>query len=220
MPTPLKFSAGQKFGRLTVIRRGVNKGPYQTYVCRCECGAITSPKARALKSGRTASCGCLHREKAAIQAAQMRRVKHGHSYESGFQSWYQMIQRCHRPTSTSYKNYGARGIAVCDRWRESYENFKNDMGERPSPGHSLDRIDNDGNYEPGNCRWATRKEQSRNTRVNRIITFNGRSLPLCDWPEVCGIPLGTIDNRLRKGWPVELALTAKRNAKLRTLLRS
>jgi hypothetical protein len=116
-----------------------------------------------------------------------------------------MISRCRRPSDPSYINYGAKGITVCDRWRHSFTAFLADMGERPA-GMSLDRRDNSGDYEPGNCRWATRAEQSRNTSRNIWITF-GETMCLEDWARRLGLHPETLRNRIRRGWPIVRALT-------------
>jgi hypothetical protein len=117
-----------------------------------------------------------------------------------------MVNRCHREGTLSFRNYGARGIRVCDRWRESFASFLEDMGRKPTPQHTIDRVNNDGNYEPGNCRWATRRQQSLNTRVNRLVSYDGREMPLALWAEETRIPYGTLMSRLDNGWPVERAL--------------
>lgn len=118
-----------------------------------------------------------------------------------------MIERCDRPANKRFHRYGGRGITVCERWRESFENFLADMGRRP-PGTTIDRIDNDGNYEPGNCRWATRREQRLNSSQNHFLSFRGETLPLCVWAERLGLPTYVIRARLnRLGWSVEDALT-------------
>lgn len=111
-----------------------------------------------------------------------------------------MIARCERPEVQSYKFYGARGIKVCPRWRASYAHFLEDMGRRPSPKHSIDRIDPNGDYAPDNCRWATNSEQSRNKRNNRRLTIDGQSLTLIEWSERAGIRMGTLHRRLKLGW--------------------
>jgi len=117
-----------------------------------------------------------------------------------------MFQRCYNPNGTKYADYGGRGITVCDRWLK-FENFYADMGDRPE-GMEIDRFpDNDGNYEPGNCRWATRPEQMRNTRANRMITFQGRTQCLTDWANEIGVGCSTICTRLARGWSLERALT-------------
>ena len=119
-----------------------------------------------------------------------------------------MISRCTLPNLTAYRNYGGRGITVCDRWRHSFENFYADMGARPAK-MSLDRIDVNGNYEPGNCRWATKAEQSTNTRRNHVIEFAGERLTLGEWEHRLGVRRGIVSSRLQRGWAVELALTVR-----------
>jgi hypothetical protein len=118
-----------------------------------------------------------------------------------------MSQRCTNPRHKSWSYYGGRRISVCDQWRNDYTAFLAHVGRRPSPKHSLDRIDNDGNYEPGNVRWATKKEQQRNRRFNRYITLNGETLLLLDWAERIGIPHDALRDRLNRNWPIERALT-------------
>jgi hypothetical protein len=124
-----------------------------------------------------------------------------------YRCWANMIQRCTNPRRALYRTYGGRGITVCERWRR-FENFLADMGEQPTE-MSLDRIDNNGNYEPGNCRWATRAEQSRNTSRNRMLTFNGVTQCAADWAAAVGIPWPTIHRRLKDGWPIERVLTLR-----------
>lgn len=121
--------------------------------------------------------------------------------------WHAMRSRCHTPTDKDYKNYGARGIRVCDRWRNSFAAFLSDMGPRPSPKHSIDREDNDGNYEPGNCRWATNEEQKANTRVVRLLTLGEETMPMRAWARRLGMRASSIKARLDAGWPIERALT-------------
>jgi hypothetical protein len=121
-----------------------------------------------------------------------------------YRIWTNMLRRCR----AGLRNYGDRGVTVCDRW-ELFENFLADMGRRPSPDHSLDRIDNDGNYEPGNCRWSTRKEQMRNTRVNRRLTYRGESFTVAEWAERLNINATTIRTRLARGKSIERALSQR-----------
>jgi hypothetical protein len=125
--------------------------------------------------------------------------------------WSNMKDRCRNPNNIQWKDYGGRGIRVCERWK-SYKNFADDMGPRPT-GTLIDRIDNDGDYEPGNCRWSTHKAQCRNTRSNRILEFEGTRLCIADWANVKGWPEHVIDNRLRRGWSVERTLTTSPNIK-------
>lgn len=134
-------------------------------------------------------------------------AKHGYSYASEYRAWQTMRLRCTEPSNPAYANYGGRGIKVCDRWLESVENFIADMGPKPSPKHELDRWpDNNGNYEPGNCRWATRSENDRNRRSSRLIECRGETLALAAWAERSGVRADTIGERLAAGWEPERAI--------------
>ena len=134
--------------------------------------------------------------------------KHGSSEEPEYLVWSDMKSRCHNQNHHAYKNYGGRGIEVCERWRISFVAFLADMGKRPSEDHSIDRFpNNDGNYEPGNCRWGTNEQQLRNQRTNHILDHNGRLLTIAEWAEVLSFPRSVIDSRLERGWSVEATLT-------------
>jgi hypothetical protein len=132
---------------------------------------------------------------------------HGLSYTPEYKAWQTMRLRCTVPTNSAYPDYGGRGIKVCDRWLNSVAAFIEDMGPKPSPRHELDRENNDGDYEPGNCRWVTRKINDRNRRSNRFLTFRGETKTIAEWSELLSVPNDTIRWRLKSGWSLENALT-------------
>lgn len=161
------YLMGMKFSRLFVkSEAGSNKKKLKQWLCVCDCGNEKVVAGSDLISGNTKSCGCLN-----IERIRERSLKHGHTKQyklsPEYQSWRSMIKRCTQIKNVAYHNYGGRGIKVCDRWIERFENFFEDMGKKPSPNQSLDRIDVNGNYEPGNCKWSTGFEQSRNQRLSR-----------------------------------------------------
>ena len=154
----LTITPGRRFGRLSFIKRLGYSNNNQVWLLKCDCGTKVKALHGNVMSGRTQACGCLQRE---------RIVKHGRHGSTEYKSWHMMIQRCTNSNGPEWHNYGGRGITVCARWRRSFPNFFKDMGLKPSPKHSIDRINNDGNYTPGNCKWSTPKEQANNMRRNK-----------------------------------------------------
>jgi hypothetical protein len=200
--------SGQVFGRLTVLHRVANRHAGNArFACICSCGAQHEANGQSLKRRMVQSCGCLQRETP---------WRHGLTSHPLYHCWYNMVDRCYDTTNKQYAGYGGRGIAVCDEWRgpNGLAQFVADMVARP-PGHSIERIDNDGPYCKLNCRWATRKEQQRNMRVTRIITHSGQSGTIGDWAQWLGISSGTIWYRLKTGQSLDAALSPKKFASYR-----
>jgi hypothetical protein len=198
---------GQKFGYLTVEHRVANdKHGKSCWVCRCDCEPNKSVivVGSDLVKGHTKSCGCLHRKKAAAA-----NTTHGHKCEGKvsveWRAWMHMLGRCRNTNDSSYHNYGGRGITVCDRWN-SFENFFADMGQKPSPKHTLERVNNNLGYMPSNCVWVRRRPQGNNRRGNRPISAFGVTHNLATWARMVGIPTQELWKRLDNGWSPEKAL--------------
>lgn len=191
------IKAGDKFGRLTVERFVFRVLSCDYFNCRCECGEQSVVSGYRLINGGTKSCGCL------------RGKAHGLRYTPEYYAWGNMIKRCYNPNNNQYQNYGKRKIKVCQRWRESFLAFLEDMGERPSKNHSIDRKENNGNYCKENCRWATPSQQQRNSRQNRILKYKGRAMCVTAWAEELGLKPALIFTRLWRGWNIKRALTEK-----------
>lgn len=201
-PTNHRFTdlEGKRFGRLVVVRFTRTNNGRAYWLCQCDCGVECETPTISLRSSHTKSCGCLRKE------APGRSPVHGLSRDPTFRIWQGMLRRCESPKCKCFKDYGGRGIRVCNRWH-SFEHFLADMGKRPSPKHELDRKDNNGNYEPGNVRWTTHRENGRNRRSTRLITFNGHTKCLADWARSLGITPATLQDRLKSGWSLKRALT-------------
>lgn len=197
---------GKRFGRLIVVQF-VNKNKFRKFrwLCQCDCGNNVIVQGDNLKNSHTRSCGCFQKEKTSIN-----RTKHGHKKKGRasktYMIWVAMIQRCINPNNLAYHYYGGRGIKVCNCWKNSFENFLEDMGECLS-GHSIDRINNDGNYCKSNCKWATRKQQARNRINNHLETYNKKVQCIAEWAEEYDISPTTLWSRLYKyGWSMSKAL--------------
>lgn len=207
-PSYPRIKLGDRFERLTVIRRCPSDP--QKWTCLCDCGNVKDILDRSLKPKHTRSCGCLHRERA-IRLGENRRT-HGHSTKlngkqrltSEYSAWRSLRRRCYEPGTKSYADYGAKGIIVCERWLNSFENFFADMGPKPTPQHTIERRDGKGNYDPDNCCWATRVEQNRNKSNNVYVTVNGVRRCIAEWSELSGINAATLNQRVRSKWPVDL----------------
>ena len=202
MSKPLKDITGKKFGRLTVIGRDHDyPDNAAVWSCLCECGKTKSVRGYSLACGRTVSCGCYGDE-----ARHKRSFVHGRAGTAAHEIWKSMRQRCYSKSCRDYPNYGKRGIIVCARWNDSFANFLEDMGEKPSPGMTIDRIDNDGPYSPENCRWATRMEQSQNRRSTRMLTYKGETKPMTVWSREYNLSRHILPSRIKAGWSPEEAL--------------
>lgn len=202
LPYNFKDETGKRFGRLTVIRReGKNISNQTTWRCLCDCGNETVQAGISMRSGVVVSCGCYHREITATI-----NYKHGHSQQGPYRSWKELIRRCTVETHASWASHGGRGIKVCQRWLDSVENFIADMGSTWKKGLWIERRDNNGDYTPENCYWATPKEQNNNKRDNRRLEHEGRIQTMTQWAEERGMSCQALKNRLDAGWSVERAL--------------
>lgn len=198
----IKDLAGIRFGRLIALSiAGKERDRHLRWNCICDCGNNTIVSSTNLIQGNIISCGCYKKEKMSNKFK-----THNKSNTKEYNSWKSMKIRCYLDRAKEYHNYGGRGITVCERWRNSFENFLSDMGECPK-GYSIDRIDNNGNYEPGNCRWADYITQANNTRANRLITYKDKTQSISMWAREFDISIKALRSRLDNGWQWEAALT-------------
>lgn len=209
MTKPLNL-IGKTFFNLTVLERVANSpAGKQRVLCQCICGKQVIATAGNFLNGTMRSCGCVRNAKAS-----KRMTKHGARANPLYFRWNGIMARCYNPNSTQYHNYGARGITVCVRWRNSVQAFIDDVGKPPFENATLDRINNNGNYEPNNVRWATKKEQSINRRCTNLIEFDGKKMSQTDW----GLELfgdeQMVTRRLGRGWSIEEALTLPKYTKI------
>lgn len=200
---------GQRFGRLTVIEQAASRklSPRHTvtmWVCKCDCGNLITTRSDSLRSGRTQSCGCFREERILSN----KRI-HGMSKERLYVTWANMKKRCFNPKGTEYNNYGGRGISVCEEWRNSFKSFYEwAMSNGYEENLTIERIDVNGNYEPSNCRWITRNEQSLNKTTSHYLTYDKKTQTIKEWADEIGIKYDTLHSRIMYyGWSVEKAIT-------------
>lgn len=200
--------AGQRFGRLLVLYdTGERKNGKVIWHCRCDCGNEVNIRSGNLISGNTTSCGCYNRERS-VEAHTIHGVAGRRECHPMYHTWHGMLARCENPKDPDYKYYGGRGITVCEEWHNPQVFIGWALSNGWQKGLTLDRINNDGNYKPSNCRWATRREQARNMRSNRLISFNSKTQTVAAWAEEIGVKRQTLASRIyRLHWPIERALT-------------
>lgn len=198
--TRFKDITNQKFNRLTVLRISHSKNKVLYWLCRCDCGNYTTVASALIRTGRTRSCGCAHRD-CLIE----RNKTHGKSKTRTHRIWLGMLSRCNNPNRKAYPDYGGRGISVCNEWLD-FSNFFSDMGEAPE-GMTIERRDNDGHYTKENCYWATPKQQARNRRSSRLVSIDGVTKSLAEWADDSPVQYHTIKRRLNAGWKATDALS-------------
>ncbi len=185
------------FGRLTVVSEGPRDKNRRQVICKCSCGTTVCLDIYNIKRGLIKSCGCFRRE------FRRHNQTHGRGGTPEHNAWKRIVQRTTNPRNPSFPDYGGRGITMCDEWKNSFATFLHDMGERPSPKHSIDRIDVNGNYEPNNCRWATHQQQANNRRTNRHVFYKGVKMTVSDAARAAGLKPQVVRDRIRRGWPRE-----------------
>lgn len=204
MSRRIKMNPGDKYGRLTIVSEveKINKKGHRRFLCRCECGNMRTVDMAGLRQGTTKSCGCLAREQTVA-----RFKTHGMFGTPLYRVWAAMKARCYNPDVSSFSHYGGRGIKVCDEWAEFESFYRWAINNGYKRGLSIDRIDNEGDYRPSNCRWVSPRVQANNTRRNRMLTHNGKTMSIADWGRATGLNQTMIAKRLKRGWSVERALT-------------
>lgn len=214
MPKLLDLT-GQRFSRWKILSKSPRKERCAYWLCVCDCGNQKEVSSQSLKLGDSTSCGCRQKEVAKENGKKVGNlpkpwaIKHGMTNTKEFQAWMNMKARCNNPKFKLYPRYGGRGIQVCVEWQSNFESFYRDMGKRPSPKHSLDRIDNNKGYSKDNCRWATIGEQALNTSRNVYIEKDGIKLSITQWSLKLGGTSNLIANRLLRGWSIERAISTQ-----------
>jgi DNA-directed RNA polymerase subunit RPC12/RpoP len=186
---------GRHFGKWLVLEEVEKRNNKRAFLCRCNCGKEHVVMGDNLRSGDSTRC-----QSCSSKIKGPKRKTHGLAGTSIYAIWRTIKVRCRIPSYIGFKYYGGRGIDVCERWFDSFEAFLEDMGPRPSSKHQIDRINNDGNYEPGNCRWVLPKQQQNNKRNNVVIFFNGESRSVAEWAQALGVNESTLYMRLKAGW--------------------
>jgi hypothetical protein len=194
MPKPYNLT-NKRFGNLVVVSSSNSNGK-SPWICKCDCGNNIILDSNELVYVGKLNCGCLNKTKNINFNTTKNKISTTQA------TWYSMKERCYNKKNNTYKNYGGRGIKICDRWLESYDNFLKDMGEKPI-NKSIERIDNNGNYEPSNCRWATVKEQANNRRNTLLYTYKNKSKSLSYWSDISGNSKNLMYYRLTHGWTIE-----------------
>ncbi len=190
---------GKRFGKLTVVAEAERRNRSNRWECRCDCGGTTFANTGHLNAGNRSSCGC-------VVGGRKNRT-HGRSHSPEYKAWDGARSRCRNPKNSKYHLYGGRGIRMCDAWSASFEAFFKDMGARPTPKHSLERLDSNGDYCPENCVWATAIQQNNNRSINRKLVCHGRIVTVAQASRATGIPHATILSRLDSGKSDEEALS-------------
>lgn len=200
---------GQKFNSLTVIEKHPDRTASKKvqWKCLCDCGKETLAVTQHLLNGNTKSCGCRRVER--TRQMGIANKSHGMTGSPEYKAWQSMKDRCYNEENENFHNYGGRGIVVWHTWMKSFNNFYRDMGPRPGPEYSIDRIDVNGNYRPSNCRWATAREQANNRRANQHHEFQGRARTLAEIARIVGLSPSTIATRLRKGKSIQEAVEGR-----------
>lgn len=195
---------GMRFGRLSVVRKTRSASGRVAWVCKCECGNETTTLTTELLKGHAKSCGCYHRDKMSVSFR-----KHGQHKTRLYKIWSNMLQRCGNPKNDNYQRYGAKGINVCEEWKDFQAFYKWATANGYTENLSIDRIENSKGYCPENCRWETPQAQTDNRGCTHNISFNGKTQTLKRWAEETGIPYKNLLWRINKGWPIDRALTTK-----------
>lgn len=198
---------GQQFERLRV--QSIERvGRYRYALCECSCGGSKKVRVDHLRTGKIRSCGCLQSETSRTRLLERGPfIRHGLSKSRAYSTWLSMKQRCLNPNNPAFKDYGGRGITICDRWLD-FETFVGDMGQPPN-GHTIERLNNSRGYEPGNCVWADRETQQNNRRPNKRITWRGETRTVSQWSRKLGLHRNTIDQRLANGWPLDKVFSSE-----------